>query len=212
MADHDALIERLSRSATPVRRLRPAPVRAVLWAAVALACGWIATAGIGTPVTAWSSGDYGSMAQFVLLLLLGGTAFAGAFEMSIAGLTSRLLPVVVTGFLAWLAISLGSIALSDEPRGSLGDGIYCFTFLLVAGLPMMALVMTALRSTGSFRPGPTLLSAGIGVAALSAALLALCHPFALQLVDFLMHLAAVACIMVLTTMLGARWIGNGSAP
>ncbi len=81
MADHDALIDRLSRSATPVRRLRPAPVRAAIWAAAALACGWLATIGIRAPLTVWNGGDYAAMSQLVLSLLLGLIALAGAFPL-----------------------------------------------------------------------------------------------------------------------------------
>ncbi len=206
MVDHDALIEALSRSATPVRRTYPAPARAVAWAVIAMACGWAATTWIRVPLSAWSGTDWWKLAQLALLLLLGVTALLGAFEMSIAGRPARWWPVLAGGAVAWLAVSFGGIIASHAPIGRAGDGIYCFRFLLVASLPMMVLVVAALRRTGSFRPRQTLLSAGIGIAALSASLLAFCHPFALQLFDFLMHLVAVAGIVVLMAVFGTRWV------
>ncbi len=215
MVDHDALIETLARAATPVRRLRPAPLRALAWAAIAMACGWIATTGVRAPPGLWSGGDYWQATQLALLLMLGVAALVSAFEMSIAGRSTRLQPLLVIGVLAWLAVSFGSIVASGQPLGTVGDGLYCFRFLLVASLPMMILVVIALRRTGSFRPRRTLLSAGLGIAALSASLLALCHPFALQFVDFLMHLAAIASIVALTLLLGMRWVAwptRGPAP
>lgn len=206
MTDHEALIEALSRSAAPIRRPLPAPLRALVWGALAIASGWLATTGLRAPLTAWTADDGWGLAQLALSLALGVAALASAFETSIPGPRRRTAPVLVLGLAAWLVVGVINVSVTDAPAGSFGDGVYCFRFLVTSSLPMAALVVIGLRSTGSLAPGRTLAAAGIGVAALSASMLALCHPFGLARVDFLMHIAAIVGVVAATIVLGRRWI------
>lgn len=202
MHDHEALIERLSLSAKPVRRPWSPAARALLVAIIGLASGWLVTSNIRSPWAALNGGDNWGLAQFILTIVAGISALVAAFQVSIPGIRSRWQWVPGVILLTWLFACLGGIFLSGEDAGTLGDGIYCFRFLTVASLPMIVAVVIALRRTRSPNPTRTLLYAGVGVAALSVSLLALCHPFSLQLVDFGMHLSAIVCVVGLTVLIG----------
>ena len=206
MNNHDALIEELCRSATPVRRPLPPAVRAIGVAALSLALGWLAfrsRMSLGNPV---GEGDPLGFVELALAGIAGITALLCAFEMSIAGRRARGLYLAIGSFLGWLALSLFGIIRTGVPTGAFGDGLYCFSFLLIVSAPMMILAVLALRRTRAIQPGRTLFIAGLGVAALALCLLAFCHPFALQLVDFGTHLAAVACIVLLMFLFGRRYV------
>jgi len=205
--NHDALIEELCRTATPVRRPLPSAARALGAAIVSLALGWLMVGVHPSFANLNGTGNALGGLELAMTAIAGVAALLCAFEMSIAGRPARGLYLATGSFLAWLVVSLAGLSATGTPSGSLGDGLYCFRFLLVAGAPMMVLVVLMLRRTRTLRPGRTLLVAALGVASLSISLLACCHPFALSRVDFLMHTAAVACIVLLMVVPGRRWIG-----
>jgi hypothetical protein len=107
---------------------------------------------------------------------------------------------------AWLAASVMSIAASPEPVGRIGSGTYCYSFMVLASLPMIPLAIAALRRTRALRPGRTLAVAGLGIAFMTSGLLMLCHSVDEQMVDFMMHLAAAGTIVAATVRLGWRWV------
>jgi len=207
VTDHDSLIEALSRSAKPVNRPWPAAVRATACAAAALGAGWLAA---GAVPMSWTNlngaGPFWGALELAMTAILGLAALLQAFEMSIAGRSPRGLPWVKGCLLAWLGASFAGIMLEAAPASAPGDRLYCFPFLLGAGIPMMLPVILALRRTRTLQPGRTSLVAGLGIAALAASLLAVCHPFALSMVDFAMHLAGMASIVLLMVGIGQRWI------
>lgn len=207
--NHDALIEELCRTATPVRRPLPAATRAVGTAILSLALGWLMVGVHPSFSNLNGTGTSLGGLELAMTAIAGVAALLCAFEMSIAGRPPRGLYLATGSFLAWLVISLAGLGISGAPSGSLGDGLYCFGFLMIASAPMMVLVVLMLRRTRAVRPGPTLFVAGLGVAALAISLLACCHPFALNWIDFLMHTAAAACIVLLIVVAGRRWIEIG---
>lgn len=206
MRDHQALIDLLSRSTTPVRRPWPAPVRALLVVAISLASGVFLTSGVRFPWRSLLGGNGWGLIQVILTLAAGVAVLVTAFEISIPGRRSRWPWAAAAIAATWLLACLGTILLSRTPFGTFDDGIFCFRFLVVASLPMIGAVVVALRQTRSPRPTQTLLFAGGGVAALAASLLALCHSSALKLVDFSMHLAAMTCVIGLTILIGRSFI------
>lgn len=210
MLNHDALIEELSQSLAPVRRPRPALLRALGWIALAMPCGLLATRLIVNYPPVWSEPGMGwAMAEITLSLAMGVAAVVLALDSSIAGRGAIRTPVTVLMAMAaaWLTICLGNIMVSPPPPAyRLGAGMHCYTFMLLACAPMMPMVIVALRRTRTLHPRRTLAVAGTGIAFLGAGLLGFCHPGSLHLVDFLMHLAAGATIVLLTTLLGRRFI------
>ena len=211
MHDHQALIDQLSRSAMPVRRPWPASIRALLVATISLASGLVLTNGLRNPWHSLLDDNGWGLIQIILTLSTGVVVLVAAFELSIPGKRSRLQWVGAAVAPCWLFACLGVILLSHVPFGTLDDGVYCFRFLVVASLPMMGAVVIALRRTRSPQPTRTLLCAGGGVSALAASLLALCHPSSLKLVDFSMHLAAIACVIGSTILIGWPHVAYGRA-
>lgn len=212
MADHQALIDSLSQPLSPVRRTRPPLLRALGWMAVALPGGLLATRLIPTYHADWRAPGMGwAIAQTALALALGMVAVILAFDTSIAGRPLRARSGLAAGLaglaLVWLATCAGNMLASPHldftPPGA---GVYCYTFMMLAGAPMMPLVILALRRTRALHAGRTLVVAGMGVAFVAAALLGFCHPGTLHLADFCMHLAAGASLVGLTALCGRRFV------
>ncbi|WP_068090390.1 NrsF family protein [Novosphingobium rosa] len=204
--NHD-LIDQLSASLTPVRRPRPAAMRALGWAALALPCGFAMTRLIPhyqpdwhAPMMMWS------MMEIPLALCIGAGALVLAFQASIAGQGLRGRGVLAALVLAWLTISIANVVVSPPHPIRPGAGMYCFTFMMLGSAPIMPMVIWALRRTRALRPGRVLALAGTGIAFLVAGLLGFCHPGSLHPIDFVMHLAAGLTIVGLTTLLGRRLI------
>ncbi|QJU59983.1 DUF1109 domain-containing protein [Sphingomonas sp. AP4-R1] len=207
MGDHDALIDRLSLSVAPVRRLPPAWVRAMGWAVVALPCGLLATGLIRHSWLDWAQPDAWLAAVEILLsFLTGALAVTLAFDSSVAGRPLRGGGWLAVGGLAWLAANMIGIGLSARPLGRIGAGTFCFGFMMLAALPMIGIGILGLRRSPSLNPRWTLAVAGLGIAFMALALLAFCHPVHGNLIDFLAHIVAGVSIVGLTTLCGRRWV------
>jgi len=207
MVDHEALIQSLAGDATAVSRPLPVMPRTLAWAAVALAAGFAASRLMPTAVLDWSApGAALFLANAGLSLLLGFVALASAFTLSIPGRSGR--GMVWIGALAalWLAVNAASILSFSHPWGRLQDGRYCFRFVALAGAPMVAVTLLALRRTRSLRPVRTLALAGAAIGFLAFGLLAFCHPPAMTAVDFAMHLAAAVAVSLVTMLVGRRLV------
>jgi len=207
MRDHDKLIDELCAAAGPVSRVAPSWARAAFLVPLMLALGWAATTVFHRTVTDWSLPDAATgIVNAALSWLIGGAAFIQALDMSIAGRKIRGTGWMAFALLAWLAVAafgIGSpLALDDAYR----EGRYCFSFLMVAGLPMSVVAILALRRTRALRPIPSLITAGFGIAFLGFGLLAFCHPAATTIPDTLGHLAAALVLDALTTTLGVKAI------
>lgn len=207
MNEHDALIEQLCREAQPVKRLAAPWVRAAGWMLVALPLGYLASLTMPQGSVDWfQPGALWAGLWILVSFCLGALAITTAFALSIAGRRIRHWPWLAAGILAWLLIGLIDVTSSADPVGHLGDGSYCYTFMLVAGTPMIVLMVAALRRTRSLHPVRSLAIAGIGVAAMSQVLLAFCHPVAGELVDLTMHFAAAITLVAVTVLGGQRLV------
>jgi hypothetical protein len=207
MNEHDALIERLCRDAHPVKRTAPPWRRAAGWMLVALPCGFLASLILPQARPDWSSpGAWWAGLWVVASLCLGALAIETAFALSIAGQRIRHWRWLAALAVAWLLIGLTGVTNSTDKVGHAGDGIYCYAFLMVVGLPMVALMIASIRRTRSLHPLRSLAVAGLGIAATSQMLLGLCHPVSGQLFDLMMHLAAAISLVVVTSLAGRRWV------
>jgi hypothetical protein len=203
MNDHALLIDALGDDASPVQRPAPAALRALAWTVVCLAAGFFATRVIAAP---WSRIGFNGLVGGVsaaICLAAGALLLIAAFETSIPGRRSRALPAAALFGAAWALGCIADLASRDWPAGRMGEGIYCFKFIVIACAPMTLAVIVALRRTYSIRPVRTMLLGAGGAAFLSFALLAFCHHGRLHLVDFSMHLAAVAVVIAVSTAAGS---------
>ncbi|MBU5379647.1 DUF1109 domain-containing protein [Pantoea septica] len=209
MRNHDQLIEQLSASAQPVRRVWPTAWRVTGWIAAALPCGALGSWALHSRYTDWSQpGAPLAIAALLLSFMLGVGAIAGAFTLSLAGRKPPALRYLLLPALAWLALNLGNMTAAQVPAGAgrFGEGIHCYLFMLCAGLPMMAISVFSLYRTRSLFPAKSLALAGCGIAFMSSMLLSLCHDTQLHMIDFLMHLAAGLTLVALTVATGRRWV------
>lgn len=209
MRNHDQLIDQLSDSAQPVRRTWPTLWRVVVWIVTVLPCGALSSWAWHSRYTDWSqAGALPAMIALLLSFILGISAIAGAFRLSIAGLRPPDMRWPLLLALVWLALNLGNMSLSQSSAGAgrLGEGIHCYLFMLSASLPMIMISVISLYRTRSLRPVKSLALAGCSIAFMSSMLLSLCHDTHLHLIDFMMHLAAGLTIVLLTVLTGRRWI------
>ncbi|MFV9670403.1 DUF1109 domain-containing protein [Pantoea sp. KXB25] len=212
MRNHDQLINQLSASAQPVRRVWPTAWRVAGWIALALPCGALTSWAFHTRLTDWSQpGALVALAALLLSLVIAGSTLAAAFTLSIAGRkpVSLRWPLLMIGI--WLALNLINLTSETPPAGAarLGEGIHCYLFMLSASLPMMLMSVFTLQRTRSLYPARSLALSGCGSAFTASMLLSLCHDTHLHLIDFSMHLAAGITIVVLTVVAGRRWIRLG---
>lgn len=207
MNEHDALIEQLCRDTRPVKRLAAPWTRAGGYMLVALPCGFLASLSMPQARPDWSAPGAPWAALWILTsFFLGALAIKTSFAISIAGqgiLGRRRLAILSV---VWLLVGLIDVTSSTDPVGHIGDGKYCYTFMLVAGMPMAVVALAVLRYTRSVRPTRSLASAGLGIAAMSQILLGFCHPVAGELVDLLMHLAATLTLIAVIVIGGRGWV------
>lgn len=208
MADHDVLIEKLSRSAEPVKRPWQPGVRVISWLALALPCGIVASLLLNRTLTDWSqTGALAVVLQLLLTFAAGTLAIRNAFLLSIAGrqpLGWKWFAPLVS---VWLASTLANLHLHHSvPTTASVDGPNCYLFMLVVSMPMAAIVVGYLRRTRTLFPARSLAAAGAGVACMALTLLSLCHPTHISAADLLGHLAAISTIVLLTVALGYRWV------
>jgi hypothetical protein len=169
--------------------------------------GFLATSGMRRgSLDLSAAGALLALFEIGLAVLLGVVAIAAAFDMSIPARRFRGGAVLAVGGVLWLVASIATIILSPRPIGHLGDGPYCYSFMLLASLPMILLLLVGLRRTRAVRPERTLAVSGLGIAFMAAGLLGFCHPPTGNMADFLLHLAAAGSIVALTMLGGKRWV------
>ncbi|ORM63556.1 DUF1109 domain-containing protein [Pantoea rodasii] len=206
MSDHELLIEKLGREMRPVKPPLSTHWRVLMWLLLALPCGIAASLLVQRTLTDWDQpGATRAAIQLMLAFVLGLLAVRSAFNMSIAGRRSISWKALLPLGLLWLGLSLSSIPHAVTEAHD-NDSARCFTFLLVVSTPMMVLMIASLRRTRALHPIRSLAMAGLGVACMAVTLLAFCHPVHLHPMDFVMHLAGIAVIVVMTVVLGLRWV------
>lgn len=207
MTNHDALIEQLCREASPVQRPASPWQRARNWMLVALPCGFLASLIMPSKAADWSQpGALWAGLGMLVSLGLGAFALKTAFALSIAGHKMPRWRWLAAFSVGWLLVELLAITSSGDPVGHFGEGVYCYTFMMLAGTPMLLIVIAALRLTRSLYPAGSLALAGLGIAAMSQIILGFCHPVAGELMDLMMHLAAAVTLIVIAVLAGRRWI------
>jgi len=207
MADHDLLIEKLSRSAGPVKRPLKPGARAAAWVAMALPSGAVASLLLQRTLTDWSaSGTLWVICQLLLTFIAGTLAIRNAFLISIAGCRPLSWKWFALLGSLWFAATLTGLHLHHEHPAAAPDGPNCYLFMMVVSVPMMAIMMAYLRRTRTLFPVRSLAAAGSGVACMALTLLSLCHPTHISLADLLTHIAAVLTIVGATLAAGYKWV------
>lgn len=212
MRNHDRLIDQLSNRASPVKRTWPTGWRVAAWIIAVLPCGMLSSWAFHSKYTDWSQpGALYALISLLISFIIGTSAIAGAFNLSIAGRKPLRLRWAALSAMLWLVVNLLNTTSSHDPAaaGRFGEGMHCYLFMLTASLPMMVISIICLYRTRSLYPSQCLALAGCGTAFMSSVLLSLCHGIQLHLLDFMMHLAAGITITAITMLAGRKWIRLG---
>ncbi|WP_168411664.1 NrsF family protein [Erwinia amylovora] len=212
MRNHDRLIDQLSNRASPVKRTWATGWRVAAWIMAVLPCGMLSSWTFHSKFTDWSQQEtLPALLSLLFSFIIGASAIAGAFNLSIAGRRSLNPRRVALLALLWLAANLLNASSTNDSAaaGRFGEGIHCYLFMLSASLPMMVVSIVFLYRTRSLCPVQSLALAGCGAAFMSSVLLSLCHGVHLYRFDFAMHLAAGITIIALTVLTGRKWIRLG---
>ena len=213
-ARHDALIRQLS-AAPRVRRLPPPALRALGWLVVVAALGLALT----------RIGDVAAMRQRLLgapdlWLAASGSALTAllavlaAFETSVPGRSRWWSLLPAPGVLLWLGASgagcLRAWAVPGAEDPSMAKERVCLVFIVCVSAPLSLLLGIMLRRAHPLRPGLTASLGGLAAAGAAATLLNLFHPYDAALSDLLVHVVAVAIVVVGSRLLGGGRLGAGN--
>jgi hypothetical protein len=204
---HDQFIDGLTSGLQPVKPLPPAGKRAMIW------LGFVVAAGLALSLIAdlhafahrfMASPDmWLSMTASALTAILAAIA---AFKLSMPDSPRLwgLLPLPTAA--VWIFASgmgcLRSYVLPDTHVAPMGETVDCLAIIVALSIPFALLMFAMLREAFSLLPGLTAAIAGLAVAAASATLLNLFHPFDAGAVDLLVHAIAVALVIVVAHTFG----------
>ncbi len=208
-APHDRLIHGLAADLKPVRLL-PSPLkRAFIW------LGFVVTAGLISSLIA----DLPALAQRLAAtpdmwlattgsILTAILAAIAAFKLSLPDSPRAWAWLPLPAVVLWLTASglgcLRSFVLPDTYVPLFRETMECLAIILAFSVPFSVLLFAMLREAFPLLPGLTAVIGGLAVAAASATLLNLFHPFDAAAVDLLVHAFAVALVVVASRAVGAR--------
>jgi hypothetical protein len=214
------LIDVLVESATPVRRLRPAPVRAGIWLAFAAAILALLCVAHGVRP------DLAARAQqpVFVLSMLGALATAmlaalASFKLGVPGSSRRWILLPLPALAVWVStigygclthwISMGA----DGVR--VGEAARCFATLLLTSLPLSIAMLIMLRHAAPLRPMAVSAAGGLAIAAMTSFALALLHDLDATIMILIWNLGMAAVIAGLASAFGRaalNWVAGHAAP
>jgi hypothetical protein len=203
------LIDELVAGATPVRRLRPPPVRALSW--LALAGAILALLSIGHGVR---SDLVGHLHQPIFLvsiaaaLATGVLAAIAAFTVSLPDRSQRWLLLPLPTLAVWVGTTgfgclTGWIAIGPDGI-QLGDTLQCFATLVLGSVPLAIALAVMLRHAALLRPVAATLAGALAVAAITSASLALVHDADATALILIWNFGIAALITMLGGAVAAR--------
>jgi hypothetical protein len=211
------LIDRLSASLTPVRRLRPPLLRAGQWLLLAaLVVALLAVLNGARPDLALRLRQPVFAASLAGSLLTGILAAIAAFHLCLPDRSRLWLLLPAPAVVLWLA-TIGYGCLTDwvsiGPDGvRLGSTLECFATLLITTIPSAVVLFAMLRDTARLYPTMVGMTGGLAVAGIAATALSLLHELDATVMVLLWNLGAAALIVVLAGAFGRRKMGRTAAP
>jgi hypothetical protein len=206
---HESLIQSLGEQLKPVRRLPPPWLRTLGWLGVVavIAAGLLAHYGATHMMQRWNAEPAIAVAGLGAVMTAMCAAWS-AFTLGVPGRSWRwvLLP------LPWLLLWVGASGVGCM-RDWLGPSAHiakfneasdCLIFIISLSVPLSALLIWLLRRACPLRPVLAAIMIGLASAAASAALLEICHAFAVAATDLLTHAMAVALVVLANAVMGGR--------
>jgi len=215
---HDNLIQNLASDLKPVRPLPPASKRALVW------IGFVVAAGLVLSLIADRAAFMHRLmiSPDMWMAMLGSTLTAilaaiAAFKLSMPDGPKAWALLPLPAVILWIAASglgcLRNYVLPGTHVAPMDETMECLVIIVALSVPLSLLMFAMLREAFSLLPGLTATVAGLAIAAASATLLNLFHPFDAAAVDLLVHAVAIALVIVVSRSLGRRvWSENFSKP
>jgi len=215
---HDNLIQNLASDLKPVRPLPPASKRALVW------IGFVVAAGLVLSLIADRAAFMHRLmiSPDMWMAMLGSTLTAilaaiAAFKLSMPDGPKAWALLPLPAVILWIAASglgcLRNYVLPGTHVAPMDETMECLVIIVALPVPLSLLMFAMLREAFSLLPGLTATIAGLAIAAASATLLNLFHPFDAAAVDLLVHAVAIALVIVVSRSLGRRvWSENFSKP
>lgn len=208
-APHDRLIHGLAADLKPVRPL-PSPLkRALIWLGFVVAAGLVLSLIADLPAfarrLATTPDMWLAMTGSALTAILAAIA---AFKLSLPDSSRAWAWLPLPAAVLWVTASglgcLRDFLLPETHVAPFSETMECLAIILALSVPFSALLFAMLREAFPLLPGLTAAIAGLAVAAASATLLNLFHPFDAAVVDLLVHAFAVALVIVASRAIGMR--------
>ena len=208
-APHDRLIHSLAADLQPVRPLPSPGKRAAIW------LGFVVVAALVLSLIAdLSAFAHRFMASPDMWLAMLGSALTAilaaiaAFKLSLPDSPRAWAWLPLPAAVLWVGASgLGcfrNVVLPGTHVPPLVETMECLAIIVALSLPFSLLIFAMLREAFSLLPGLTAILAGLAVAAASATLLNLFHPFDAAVVDLLVHALAVAVVIAVSRAYGRK--------
>lgn len=209
----DELIHTLARGLTPVQRLIPPALRALLWLAAIGALTALALLYFANPqLVAQRMAIPRIRTECIAVGLTGVAAVFAAFQLAVPGRSRAWAALPLPPALVWLAVSgLGCVRNGwslHGPGGFVGDSPHCFVFIIAVSVPLSIMLFAMLRRARPIAPLPVALLGALGVAALSAFVLEFFHPFDVTVIDLVLHLAGFGVVIGAGALWRRRWLAS----
>ncbi len=209
--DTEQLITNLAAGLRPVRPLRPPMVRALQWLAVVAALSAVLILRYANlEVFRQRMASPRIELECVATALTGIMSILAAFELSVPGRSSRWILLPLAPFLLWLGAS-GLGCLQNGLGSSAAESVHCFVFIAAVSVPLAGSLLWMLRRARPIGPLRVAAVSALGAAATAAFVLEFFHPFDVTVIDLALHLAAVATVIAVLTILRRPLLGADAA-
>ena len=206
------LIDALVECATPVRRLRPPLVRAMLWLAFAALLLALVAMGHGLRPDLTLSLQQPTFAVTTAAALATGILSAiAAFVVSLPDRSRWWLMLPMPALAVWIsAIGYGCLTdwVSLGPEGvRFGDELRCLAILVLTSAPLAIALAVMLRYAAMLRAGAVASMGGLAIAAITASALPLFHNHDATAMILFWNLGTALLISGIASVFGRRIFG-----
>jgi hypothetical protein len=176
-------------------RLRwPPALRAVLWLDAVLLLGAGLAFG-GKPPALDHDADLWTWLALAGSTLTAVLAALSAFHLSLPSSNQVWAQLPAPAFVLWSAASLGGLTMPAHAGDTLPKALDCLGFLLMTGLPLLALIVFMLWRAAPRAPQRVLFMGALASAGAAASLLSLAHPHPASLLDLCAHATAIVVVL-----------------
>ncbi|MBV8156211.1 MAG: DUF1109 family protein [Dyella sp.] len=205
----ESLIQSLGVQLTPVRRLPPPWLRTVSWllAVGVIALGLLWHYGAEHMIRRWVAEPDIAVAGIGAFITAVSAAWV-AFTLGVPGRSAQWMWLPLPGLLLWVGASglgcLRGVVMPGEQVATVHQSGDCLMFIISISIPLSALLVWLLRRACPLRPVLAAIMIGLASAAASAALLEICHGFAVAVTDLITHAIAVGIVVLANALMGGR--------